>query len=128
MEIEKIIVGGVQETVDNILEFGKEADRQLGLAMLKVVIRVNQTAKVNAPFRTGFLRQNIVHEVTLGRRSNIKGTVTSKAPYSAAQEFGTTRGIPATRFMLRAISSNVDFAERTLGQALQRATLRSRKK
>lgn len=124
----EVEIKGVRETMNNIIEFGKEADRQLGLSMAKVVFKVTKDAKSNAPVLTGFLRNNIVPNVTLGRRSNIKGTVTSKALYSAAQEFGTTRGIRPKRFMLRAMSSNVDFAEKELGQALRRATLRTRKK
>ena len=124
----EIKIRGVRETMENIIEFGKEADRELGLAMAKVVFKITKDAKENAPVKTGFLRNHIVPNVMLGRRSGIRGTVTSQAPYSAAQEFGTSRGIVGKRFMRRAAFSNIDFAQKTLGEALQRATLRARKK
>jgi len=123
VEISKIIVHGVQETIDNIQEFEKETDRQLGMAMAKVTIRVAQTAKANAPFRTGFLRQHIIQEVKINSRSRITGRVISQANYSAAQEFGTSR-IPATRFMRNSIKSNLSFAQATLGNALRKAIVR----
>ncbi len=124
----RIEVKGVRETIQNINEFGKEADRQLGLAMAKVVFKITKDAKGFAPVKTGFLRANIIPNVQLRGKSNIKGTITSKAIYSAAQEFGTSTGIIGKRFMRRALSSNIAFAERTLGDALNRATLRSRVK
>lgn len=126
MRIE-IKIRGVRETMNNIIEFGKEADRQLGLSMAKVVFKVTQDAKKLAPVDTGFLRDNIFPNVTLGRRSGIRGRVTSSAPYSIYQEFGTSRHA-AKSFMRPAINKNLNFIQKELGDALRRATLRARVK
>lgn len=124
----EIKIRGVRETMQNIIEFEKEADRQLGLAMARVVFKITQDAKTNAPVRTGFLRDNIFPNVTLGRTSGIMGRVTSSAPYSIYQEFGTSRGVTGKRFMTRAVNSNLSFVKNELGDALRRATLRARSK
>lgn len=122
-----IEVKGVRETINNITQFGKDADRLLGIAMAKVVFKVTTDAKANAPVLTGFLRNNIVPNVTLGKKGGIRGRVTSQASYSVFQEFGTSRGVSPRRFMGRALSSNFNFIQKELGKALTAATLRARK-
>lgn len=124
----EIRIRGVRETMNNIIEFEKDADRLLGLAMAKVVFKITQDAKKFAPVDTGFLRDNIFPNVILNRTSGIMGRVTSSAPYSIYQEFGTSRGTPARRFMRRAIFGNFTFAKKELGDALRSATLRARSK
>lgn len=120
-----IEIKGVRETINNITEFGKEADRQLGLAMAKVVFKITEDAKIKAPFATGFLRSNIIPNVRL-TDSSIIGTITSKAPYSVFQEFGTSRH-SSTPFMRPAINKNINFIQSTLGKALRTATFKARK-
>ena len=121
-----IEIKGVRETINNITQFGKDADKQLGLAMAKVVFKITEDAKRNAPVLTGFLRNNIIPDVQLSI-GGIKGTVTSKAPYSVFQEFGTSRGVTPKRFMRNALVGNFNFAQKQLGIALRSATLRARK-
>ena len=115
-----IEIQGVRETMANILEFGDDAEQELGLAMAKVVFKVTQTARDNAPVLTGKLRHNIVPfpAVTLTRRRGVTGYVSSLVKYSLVQEFGSSKQ-PGKRYLTRAINQNRLFIENTLKDSLR---------
>lgn len=120
MHIE-IKIKGVRETMDNIIEMGDETEQQLSLAMAKVVFKVTQTARDNAPVKTGKLRHNIVPfpAVKLRRRSGVVGYVSSLVKYSLVQEFGRPPQAKKPRFLSRAVESNRNFIRETLKDSLR---------
>ena len=122
----EVEIQGIRETMNNIRALEKESERALGLAMVKVVVKVTRDLKAAAPFLTGFLRNNITPSppVKKVRGKGITGSITSGAKYSLVQEFGSIkRGIAPTRFIRNTINANLPFIRETLGDSIKSVIL-----
>lgn len=67
-------------------------------------LRIEREARKNAPVDTGLLRSSITHRVTR-EGSKVVGEVGTNVEYALPQEFGTRHGVPATRFLGRALQT-----------------------
>jgi len=109
-------VSGINETIARINKIDNVMQRELAIAMSTVTNRVAFDAKGFAPYKTGFLRDGIKSTV-IRKGVDIIGRITSTAPYSVYQEFGTVRH-RAQPFMIPALTKNRDFIELKLGDAV----------
>ena len=122
----EVEIQGIRETMNNIRALEKESERALGLAMVKVVVKVTRDLKAAAPFLTGFLRNNITPSPPIKkvRGKGITGSITSGAKYSLVQEFGSaSRGIAPKRFIRNTINANLPFIKETLGDSIKSVIL-----
>ena len=123
----EVEIQGIRETMENIRAFEKKADRELGLAMARVVAKVTRDLKEAAPFVTGFLKNNITPSppVKQVRGRGIIGSITSAAKYSLIVEFGSlSRGRAPNRFIRNTIERNIPFIRETLGDSLKQIILK----
>ena len=123
----EVEIQGIRETMENIRAFEKQADRELGLAMTKVVVKVTRDLKEAAPFVTGFLKNNITPSppVKKMRGKGIVGSITSRAKYSLIVEFGSiSRGRAPNRFIRNTINRNIPFIRETLGDSVKQVILK----
>lgn len=119
-------IRGMKEIAENLSKFTDIAERKLGIGMGKSVAKIAFDAKTFAPFRTGFLRDNIIPSVRK-KKFLIIGNVISKAPYSVHQEFGTVNH-SAHPFMRPSFKQNTEFVMRSLGRGLIEATFEAESK
>ena len=119
-------IDGTEEVISNINKFGKKAQKELKLAMHRVVIKIKRDAKALAPVDTGHLKSNIVAR-TKGVVGGVVGVVHSKAEYSIHQEFGTHK-MDKHPFMQPAFKANIKYMQDQFKLAVVKATLQSTKK
>ena len=122
----EVEIQGIRETMENIRALEKESERALGLAMVKVVVKVTKDMRKAAPVLTGFLRNNITPfpPIKKARGKGITGSITSGAKYSIVQEFGSvSRGIAPKRFIRNTINANLPFIRETLGDSIRQVVL-----
>ena len=122
----EVEIQGIRETMENIRALEKESERALGLAMVKVVVKVTKDMRKAAPVLTGFLRNNITPSppIKKARGKGITGSITSGAKYSIVQEFGSvSRGIAPKRFIRNTINANLPFIRETLGDSIRQVVL-----
>jgi HK97 gp10 family phage protein len=74
-------------------------------AIAKATLLVQRDAKKNAPVDTGRLRASIMPDIVT-RDTIVQGLVGSNVEYAPYQEFGTRRGVPAVRYLQRALNDN----------------------
>lgn len=124
----EVEIQGIRETMENIRALERESERALGMAMVKVVVKVTRDLKEAAPFLTGFLRNNIIPSPPIKkvRGRGITGSITSGAKYSLVQEFGSvSRGIAPKRFIRNTIERNLPFIQETLGDSIKQVVLKA---
>lgn len=80
---------------------------QLTAVLTLLALRVEREARKNAPVDTGRLRASITHRVYPEGTTKVVAEVGTNVAYAAAQEFGTRHGVPATRYMGRALQTVV---------------------
>ena len=122
-----IKVKGTDQVVANLMSFTDIAERKLGTKLGSVILRIAFDAKSLAPFRTGFLRENIEAKLEREKGFLLKGIISSKAPYSIFQEFGTSTH-RAHPFMLPAVNQNKQLILNQLGIGLLEATFEAQGK
>lgn len=90
---------------------------QLAAAAHVGALEVEYLAKAKAPVLTGNLRRSIHTGSTVsGHRAT--ATVGTDVVYAPAQEFGTSRGVPAHPYMRPAIDEGKGSVEKAVGIAL----------
>ncbi|NIQ88964.1 MAG: HK97 gp10 family phage protein [Deltaproteobacteria bacterium] len=87
--------------------------------MAKATLLVQRDGRRNAPVDTGRLRSSITPEVVM-QGQIVQGIVGSNVEYAPYQEFGTRRGVPARRYLQRALEANADKIFRLLGRVVVR--------
>jgi len=112
---------GTDEVVANLRGFTDIAERKLGSKLGSIILRVAFDAKSLAPFRTGFLRDNISVKLVKKKGFLLKGIVRSAAPYSIYQEFGTVNH-SAHPFLIPAVTQNKQLIINELGRGLLEST------
>jgi len=60
----------------------------------RVALEIQRDAKVRAPVDTGALQSSITAAQTKADTRTVEWTVGTNIQYAAAQEFGTSRGVP----------------------------------
>lgn len=96
----------------------KEVDKGVGQILRRTGRSVRDTARAEAPVRSGELRASIRHSVT-GKRSSIY----SNLEWAPIQEYGDpNRGIPARRFMARGVQKSRRDIERDTDRLLEELT------
>lgn len=124
----EVEIQGIRETMENIRALEKESERALGMAMVKVVVKVTRDLKESAPVLTGFLKNNIIPSPPIKkvRGRGITGSITSGAKYSLVQEFGSaSRGIAPKRFIRNTIERDLPFIQETLGDSIKQVVLKA---
>ncbi len=80
---------------------------------------VQNSAKDRAPFLTGTLKRSIHMETTEKNDRRVIITVGTDVVYAAAQEFGTSRGVPAHPYLRPALDENQDAVKKEIMAALK---------
>lgn len=78
------------------------ASPELRAVLTFLALKVERQARVYAPVDTGRLRNSITHQLAPEGRE-LAATIGTNVEYAAAQEFGSVRGTPPTRFLGRAL-------------------------
>jgi phage gpG-like protein len=71
----------------------------LNAYLTTLALRIEREARKRAPVDTGRLRNSITHRVYPEGSRRLVAEVGTNVEYAAAQEFGTSRGVPPTRFL-----------------------------
>lgn len=71
---------------------------ELRAVLTMLALRVERVARMRAPVDTGRLRNSITHRVFTEWETAI-AEVGTDVEYAVHQEFGTSKGVPATRFL-----------------------------
>ncbi len=116
-----IRINGTDEVIANLMNFSDIAERKLATKLTSIIMRVAADAKALAPFRTGFLRENISIKLEKQKGFLIKGIVKSSAPYSIYQEFGTVFH-SSHPFLIPAVDQNKQLIINELGRGLLEST------
>ena len=102
-------MAGIAKKLDNENLKGK-----LETAITKVAFLLQREAKIEAPVRTGFLRNHIL----VNTKSNLLSEVVSMAPYSVYVHEGT-KNQKANPYMQRAVDIASDAIKKTLSDVFK---------
>jgi len=122
-------IKGTAACVRNIKKFGTVAEKELGFAMAKVVLKVTRSAREHAPEDTGYLKSTINPIPAIKKRPGraIHGYVTATAKYAAIQEFGG-HGYTAHRYMIKGLADNATYIKNSFKDHIVKAALTVRAK
>jgi len=79
---------------------------------------VQNDAKIKAPYLTGNLKRSIHIETTEKTDTKVVVMVGTDLEYAAAQEFGTSRGVPAHPYLRPALDENDEAVKKEIKDAL----------
>ena len=99
-------IEGLDEFRAALRQFPQAAQKGARRGMTSGIIRVQRSARENAPVDTGRLRASIAYRVE-SLAAGVRGIVGSAVHYAHFQEFGT-KYFTGRRYLRRAIDANMD--------------------